>query len=67
MKYLVGGIGVVLLMVSISAAFGCMFWLLWGGVVVPVFKAPELSFMQSWGLSCLLALVGSFFKESSSK
>jgi hypothetical protein len=54
---------VIGLLVGLSALFAWIFWLLWQGIVVGVFGAPALSFLQAWGVWILIGLVGGAFSR----
>ena len=61
---LVAAAVVALLISGFSAAFGALFWVLWGYVAVPVFHAPALSFFQAWACWVLVCLVGGAFRAT---
>ena len=57
-------IGVLALIVGISAFEGWIFMLLWNYVLCAIFPSiPILSFWLAWGLLFLINIVGSAFKK----
>ena len=58
---ILGVLGVIVLFlvvtVGFSALFGFMFWLIWSYAAVPVFNAPEMTFLQAWGIWFLVVMV----------
>ena len=56
-------IGFLVLIAGISALIAGIIMLLWNGLAVPIFDAPALTFLQTWGLWFLLSLVGGAFRR----
>lgn len=56
--------GVFLLLVGFSALAGLILMAAWNFAIVSIAPEtlPELSFVQAWGVSFLIAFVGSSFK-----
>ena len=51
---------------GITALSAAILWWLWSGIVVPVFGAPAVTFLQAWGLWILVSIVGGLFWRSKS-
>ena len=57
-------IGVLALVVGLSALEGWIFMLLWNYVLCAIFPSiPTLSFWLAWGLLFLINIIGSAFKK----
>jgi hypothetical protein len=56
---------VLALVVALSAFGSWLMWLIWQSVIVPVFHAPALTFVQMWGLMIFVGGVGGLFRSCS--
>ena len=57
-------VGVLALIVGLSAFEGWIFMLLWNYVLCAIFPSiPTLSFWLAWGLLFLINIIGSAFKK----
>lgn len=48
---------VIIAAVLLSALCGWIFWLLWSWLLVGIFGAPALTFLQAWGLWFLISMI----------
>lgn len=63
MKYLIIGVGVVVLLAIIAVLISVPVWLLWNWLMPEIFGLKTISWLQALGLSLLSSML---FKSSSS-
>ena len=64
MDKLVAFLGVIVLIIVISAVMTFPTMLLWDGIMPDLFGVKQITFMQAWGLNLLCSIL---FKTTSSK
>lgn len=65
MGAVMGGIAFFIGIIALFSLIpGTIFFFLWNWIVVPVFAAPALTFLQAWGLWLLIGLLTGSIRKS---
>ena len=67
MKTLLTVLFTILVFVAVYCGIVWLFMVLWNFIAAGLFGAPTLNFLTALGLTLLLSIIGSFFKNSNNK